>query len=546
MSITADELLRGCDAKFVGGCDVKFGEARDASNVMLDSITYNSTDVAPGSAFFCIEGFNVDGHKFARDAAARGAALIVAMHEVDLCGEAAAGCHDNDAGASAEISSAPALAIVPNTRMAMARAAANFYNNPSADMKLVGITGTNGKTTTSYITDHIITTSGINCGIIGTTGNRVGSVMEEAHNTTPESIDLQRLFARMRDAGDAAVVAEVSSHALDLYRPFGSHFAVTAFTNLTQDHLDFHKTFDDYFNAKAKLFSADYPARRVICIDDEWGRKLAEMCVQAGDNVLTCGFSRDANIYPVSVEYASDKTRVCLSVHTGGGEAEDHDTQIEIEYPLVGKFNVSNVMCAVGIALQLGISAPVIARALCDLPKVPGRLERFSAPGRASVFVDYAHTPDAIDKAIGSIKELNPARIICVFGCGGDRDAKKRPLMGAAALSAGFAVVTSDNPRTEDPDAIIEDILPGMSAGVRVEVDAEAGAPATSQDNKPQYVVIPDRKSAIEYAINMAGEHDAVLVAGKGHEDYQIIGTKKIHFDDREIVQAVLGECPNK
>lgn len=485
MGKSCQQLLGGIDASVIGSKERE-----------VTGLAFRSDKVEPGFAFFCIVGLTADGHKFAQDAVNRGASLIVAQREIEL-----EGAED------------VTIAIVDDTRAGMAQIAANFYDNPSEDFALVGITGTNGKTTTTFLIDHIVTALGKKCGIIGTTGNRVDGVMETASNTTPESADLQHLFARMRDAGNDIVAMEVSSHALDLRRTWATRFAVAAFTNLTQDHLDYHHTFEAYFEAKALLFGESYPAKRVVCIDDEWGAKLGRRCKDAGDETLTTGFDLEADIHPIAVDYATDGTRVRLSVC---------GAEYDVEYPLVGRFNVSNMMTAFGVALSLGLPVGDIIGALRDVPGVPGRLERLSAPGCPDVFVDYAHTPDAVEKALSSVMALNPAKTIVVFGCGGDRDATKRPLMGKAALAADFAIVTSDNPRTEDPAKIIEDIVAGMA------------------DQADRFEVVPDRREAIFRAVELAGEDCAVLVAGKGHEDYQIIGTTKIDFDDRKVVAEAL------
>ena len=322
----------------------------------------------------------------------------------------------------------------------------------------------------------------------------------------------------MRDARCDVVAMEVSSHALDLDRTWDAAFAVTAFSNLTQDHLDYHHTFEAYFEAKARLFSKDYPAKRVICIDDKWGKELLRRCSVAEDSVVTTGFDPSAQIHPVDVQYAPTHTTITLDVR---GSLHTFD------YPLVGKFNVENVMCAFGIGLQLGFPAETIVEALEEAPQIPGRLERVSAPntGGVSVFVDYAHTPDALEKALASIMALTPGRTVCVFGCGGDRDASKRPIMGKAALAADHAVVTSDNPRTEDPQAIIEDIVSGMSSGAgRFEVEA-------------------DRRAAIARAIAQAKPGDSILIAGKGHEDYQLVGDQVLSFDDRIVAAEELARA---
>lgn len=487
MGKTCTELFAGIDCTIIGNADD-----------VAEGIAYRSDRVQPGDAFFCIVGFTTDGHSFAQDAIDRGAKVLVVERKVYLA----------DATDVTEV-------VVKDTRKAMAVAAANFYDHPSKDLSLVGITGTNGKTTTTYLVEHIAKVAGKRTGVIGTVGVRMGGVSEKSAHTTPESPDLQQLFARMRDERCDTVAMEVSSHALDLERTWGTTFAVTAFSNLTQDHLDYHHTFEAYFEAKARLFSKDYPARRVICIDDKWGKELLRRCSVAEDNVVTTGFDPSAQIHPVDVQYAPTHTTVTLDVR---------GSRLTFDYPLVGKFNVENVMCAFGIGLQLGFSADVIVEALEEAPQIPGRLERVDAEhtGNVSVFVDYAHTPDALEKALGSIMALTPGRTICVFGCGGDRDASKRPIMGRAALAADFAVVTSDNPRTEDPNAIIEDIVSGMGAGL------------------DRFDVEPDRRAAIARALQIAKPGDSVLVAGKGHEDYQLVGDQVLSFDDRVVAAEEL------
>ncbi|MEE0845550.1 MAG: UDP-N-acetylmuramoyl-L-alanyl-D-glutamate--2,6-diaminopimelate ligase [Eggerthellaceae bacterium] len=487
MTKTCAQLFEGMDCTILGNP----GEE-------VSGIAYRSDAVNPGDAFFCIVGFKVDGHSFAQDAIDRGAKVLVVQRKVYLA----------DATDVTEV-------VVADTRKAMALAASNFHDHPSRDFDLVGVTGTNGKTTTTFLVEHIARVAGKRTGVIGTVGVSVGDEHEKSQHTTPESPDLQGLFARMRDARCDVVAMEVSSHALDLRRTWGTRFAVTAFTNLTQDHLDYHHTFEAYFEAKALLFSSDYPAKRVICVDDKWGKELLRRCSDAGDSVITTGFDPSAQIHPGKVEYAPTHTSVELHVR---GEL------FRFDYPLVGRFNVSNIMNAFGIGLQLGIPAPAIVRALEEAPQVPGRLERVHAvhDGGVSVFVDYAHTPDALKKALGSIIALTPGRTICVFGCGGDRDASKRSIMGREALDADYAIVTSDNPRSEDPLAIIADIESGMTAG------------------KGKYEVVPDRRSAIARALEIAQAGDSVLLAGKGHEDYQLVGDKVLHFDDREVAAEEL------
>lgn len=487
MAKTCAQLFEGLDCTILGNPEEE-----------VSGIAYRSDAVKPGDVFFCIVGMKVDGHSFAQDAIDCGAKVLVVQRKVYLA----------DATDVTEV-------VVSDTRKAMAHAAAVFYDHPSRDISLVGVTGTNGKTTTTFLVEHIARVAGRRTGVIGTVGVNVGDVHEKSAHTTPESPDLQGLFARMRDAQVDVVAMEVSSHALDLLRTWGTRFSVTAFTNLTQDHLDYHHTFEAYFEAKALLFSADYPAKRVICVDDKWGRELLRRCSAAGDNVVTTGFDPSAQIHPGEVVYAPTHTTVELHVR---------GDRYRFDYPLVGRFNVSNIMNAFGIALQLGIPTQIIIQALEDAPQVPGRLERVRTAhdGGVSVFVDYAHTPDALKKALGSIIALTPGRTFCVFGCGGDRDSGKRSIMGREALSADYAIVTSDNPRSEDPLAIIADIESGMSAG------------------KDRYEVVPDRRDAIARALELAQAGDSVLIAGKGHEDYQIVGDEVRHFDDRAVAAEEL------
>lgn len=488
MAKTCGQLFEGYEGTVLGNADEP-----------VTGLAYRSDAVKPGDMFFCIVGLVTDGHTFAQDAIDHGARTLVLERVPHLA----------DSTDVTEV-------VVADSRRAMAHASARFYDCPSEAFKLVGVTGTNGKTTTTYLVEHIARVAGERTGVIGTVGVQIGDKRMPSEHTTPESPDLQAIMAAMRDAGCQVVTMEVSSHALDLERVWGLNFAVTAFTNLTQDHLDYHKTFDAYFEAKALLFGPDYPAKRVISIEDQWGRQLAERCRAAGDDIITTGFSDEADIHPLSVDYGATGTVVELEVRPLGA-------RVSLSYPLVGRFNVENVMTAFACGLQLGIDAGIIAEALADVPPVPGRLQRVGGAEDVPVYVDYAHTPDALEKAIASVRELGAGRTIVVFGCGGNRDRGKRPLMGAAALTADYAIVTSDNPRSEDPMAIIDDILGGMADAERFEVE-------------------PDRRAAIARAVELAGPDDFVLIAGKGHEDYQIIGSQTIHFDDCEVAQLVLDE----
>lgn len=487
MAKTVAQLFGGIDCTVLGNPDDE-----------VTGIAYRSDKVQPGNAFFCIVGLKSDGHSFAQDAIDHGAKVIVCERKVYLA----------DATDVTEV-------VVSDTRKAMAQVAANYYDNPSQAFSLVGITGTNGKTTTTYLVEHIAKRCGKRTGVIGTVGIVVDGKKEHAEHTTPESPDLQATFAKMRDAHVDTVAMEVSSHALDLLRTWGTTFAVTAFTNLTQDHLDYHHTFEAYFEAKARLFSKDYPAKRVVSIDDKWGKELLRRCSAADENVISVGWDQTAQIHPVNVDYEPTHTSVELDVR---------GSRVKFDYPLVGRFNVSNVMTAFAIGIQLGFSQAGIIAALEEAPQVPGRLERVSADhnGGVSVFVDYAHTPDALQKAMASIQNITKGRTIVVFGCGGDRDATKRSIMGRIALGADYVVVTSDNPRTEDPLAIINDIVSGMGEGT------------------DHFEIEPDRRLAIAAAMKHAQPGDSILIAGKGHEDYQLVGDKVLSFDDRVVAAEEL------
>ena len=368
---TCGELFSGIDCTIIGNPEEP-----------VSGIAYRSDAVKPGDAFCCIVGLKADGHSFAQDAIDRGARVLIVERKVYLA----------DATEVTEV-------VVKDSRKAMARLASRFYGNPSEAFSLVGVTGTNGKTTTTYLVNHIAQVLGNKTGLIGTVGIEIEGQHRPSSHTTPESPDLQKLFAMMRDEGCGVVSMEVSSHALDLERTWATKFAVTAFTNLTQDHLDYHKTFEAYFSAKARLFSKDYPAKRVINIDSAWGKELLKRTSTNEDVIVTTGFDPSAQIHPVEVEYGAAQTRVELSVR---------GTNYAVTYPLVGRFNVENVMTAFGVALQLGYAPSAIVEALRDVPAVPGRLQRVSVEndGGISVYVDYAHTPDALEKAIASVSAL--------------------------------------------------------------------------------------------------------------------------------------------
>ncbi len=456
----------------------------------VTGVAYRSGSVRAGDAFFCVRGFAHDGHEFATDAAEKGAAVLVVERpvEVDL----------------------PQV-IVPDTRVALAHAAAEFWGRPSESFDVVGITGTNGKTTCTYLVDSIARAAGRTTGIIGTVETRVAGERLDSSRTTPESADLQALLAQMRDADVETCVMEVSSHAIDLHRVDAVQFAAVAFTNLTQDHLDFHHTLAEYASVKKRLF-LEYPAAaRVVNIDDPFGTGIAADAPDA----LTVGTSSEADVRAIDV--VTDARGAVFTLETPSGSAQ-------VRLPLAGAFNVSNALVAAGCALACGLPLSAVVDGLEAAPQVPGRMERVECGQPFTVVVDYAHTPDSLEKALVTLAEVTEGDVIAVFGCGGDRDPDKRPVMGkAAARHADYSVITSDNPRTEDPVGIIlqvEDGMKGSSAAYEIEID---------------------RRRAIEKAIRRAKPGDAVLIAGKGHEDYQIFADRTIHFDDREVAREVLG-----
>jgi UDP-N-acetylmuramoyl-L-alanyl-D-glutamate--2,6-diaminopimelate ligase len=457
----------------------------------VTGIAYRSDRVSPGDAFFCIRGYSSDGHDFAADAEQRGAGVIVVTRPIEGLG-------------------VPQV-LVANTRRALAVASSRFFGEPSQHLRMAGITGTNGKTTTTYLLDSVLRAAGLVTGVIGTVGTSVAGESLPAARTTPESRDLQELLSTMVGAGVGAVSLEVSSHAIELHRVDAVRFAVAAFTNLSQDHLDFHANIDEYFGVKSRLFDGTLPAgARVINIDDPYGRELA---ARTGAE-WTVGRDPEALVRAEDVELTPVESRFRLVTPKG---------PCEVTLPLAGEFNVSNALVAAGCALALGIAPDAIAAGLARAPQVPGRLERIDEGQPFAVLVDYAHTPDGLEKAISAVRDVTAGRVITVFGCGGDRDASKRPLMGeAAGRLSDIVVITSDNPRSEDPARILGQIEAGL---------AESPAEVFRES---------DRRRAIGLAISFAQPDDAVLIAGKGHEDYQLFAARSIHFDDREVAREEL------
>ncbi len=430
-----------------------------------------------GTLFFCVPGATADGHDFAPRAVEAGASALVVERRLGL---------------------GVAEALVEDARAAMAPAAVRFNGDPTRRLRVAGITGTNGKTTTAFLVRHILERTGVQTGLLGTVKSVVGGEEAEVERTTPEAIDLQATFRAMLDAGDEACAMEVSSHALTLGRARGITFGVGVFTNLTQDHLDFHPDMEDYFGAKRLLFEGpERPPIAVVNVDDSFGRRLAEeIAGDYGEGLVTFSAAgEDAVLRAGGVEFDAAGSR--FEVSGPFGEAS-------VEMPLPGDFNVSNALAALGAAMALGADGPRAAQALSDADRVPGRMEPIDAGQPFAVLVDYAHTPDSLENVLEAARRLTPepGRVICVFGCGGDRDRDKRPLMGAIAdRLADVPVVTSDNPRSEDPEAIVSQIRAGMK--------------------RDDVVVEVDRRDAIRLALEQAGAGDTVVIAGKGHEQGQ-------------------------
>ncbi len=476
-------------------------------------VAYHSREVVPGGIFVALKGHRTDGHLFLAASLEKGAAVIVTEEET---------------------APPPGVTVVqvPQARLALAHLSAEFYDHPSRELTLVGITGTNGKTSITYLLEAILSSAGHRVGVVGTVNYRLGKLTWPAPVTTPESLDLQRLLREMRRRGASHVFLEVSSHALNLNRVDRAAFAAGVFTNLSQDHLDYHRDLDDYFAAKARLFTEILPngegsgGLAVLNLDDPRGATLRGAIKGPA---LTYGWHGEAQVRPLACRFRRDGLSVRLTSPQG---------ELTIDSRLVGPFNLSNILAAAATALGLGLDPQAVARGIGSLAGVPGRLERFGPPEGPAVFVDYAHTPAALAQALGALKTLNFNRLLTVFGCGGDRDRSKRPLMGeAAAAGSQLVIVTSDNPRSEDPLAIIRQIEPGVkAAGLAPLTEAAA------RRGEPGYLVIPDRREAIRLAVELAQPGDAVLIAGKGHEDYQIWGTERRHFDDREEVAEALME----
>ncbi|MDP7422027.1 MAG: UDP-N-acetylmuramoyl-L-alanyl-D-glutamate--2,6-diaminopimelate ligase [bacterium] len=475
-------------------------------SVEVTAVETDSRKAVPGALFVCVEGQRFDGHDFVTEAAAGGARTVICNRSV-------------------LVPEGVTRVLVPDTLKALSRVAAMFYGYPARSLSLIGITGTNGKTTTSYLVESILRQAGYRTGLIGTIKYHIGDKELPAPFTTPLAHSLHAIFRQMVDVGVEVVVMEVSSHALSLMRVEDCSFSVAAFTNLSQDHLDFHQNMEDYFISKQRLFdlldeSCGVP---VINIDGLYGKRLqARMKNIPRMITVSAGGSKEANVKAANVMARQSVTLFELQFLFGSNP---------VELGLKGRFNVQNALVAAGAALAMGISMDRIVAGLEAVNGVPGRFEALQGGG-ITVIVDYAHTPAGLENVLVAVREITAGRVISVFGCGGDRDRKKRPLMGAiGARLSDYVILTSDNPRTEDPEEIIEEITCGVNT-----VDGAL---------KRMYVE-PSRAAAIERAITMAHPGDTVVVAGKGHEDYQIFKHETIHFDDREVVLIILGNMKLK
>jgi len=469
--------------------------------VEIAKLAYDSRKAGPGTLFFCVVGERRDGHEFAAQVVAAGAAALVVERQLEV---------------------AVPQVVVASARAAMAPLAAAFWGDPTAELKVVGVTGTNGKTTTAYLIREILEAAGVRTGLMGTVKQVVGGAAEAVERTTPEGIDLQETFRRMLAGGDEACAMEVSSHAMVLHRADAIHFDAAVFTNLTQDHLDFHADMEDYFAAKRMLFEAG-PGVRIVNVDDPYGRRLAEEF----ECLTFSAEGAEADYRAVDVEFDATGARFTVSM---GRKLEQSlsfrpiDGGVRVRTGMPGHFNVANALGAFAAATALGVDPEDAARGLAAAARVPGRFEPIDEGQGFAVLVDYAHTPDSIENVLRAARRLTDGRLIAVFGAGGDRDKAKRPLMGrAGGVLSDLAVVTSDNPRSEDPEAIVAEVAAGARGGAA------------------ELLVEVDRHAAIALALGRAGPGDTVVIAGKGHEQGQEFeGGRKVPFDDREVAREEL------
>lgn len=466
--------------------------------IEIEGIAYDSRKVKKGDIFVCISGYKTDGHRYANEAIKNGAKALVVEKEIELK------------------TSVEELVIVwvPDSRNALSKISSNFFKNPTQGMNIFGVTGTNGKTTITYMIKEILDSVKIECGVLGTISYKIGEKEYKAPNTTPESYELQRMFKEMKDRNIYTCVMEASSHSLALKRVEDIHFNYGIFTNLTPDHLDFHNNFDHYYNSKKKLFQKTHKAN-LINIDDFYGYKLALELKQFQIPCYTYGIKKEA-------DYKACNIRMTQSYSSFEVVHKDNFLG-EINLPIPGIFSIYNAMASLSICLIAGVPFNDIKMALENSKGVPGRIESVYNDKDYFVFVDYAHTPDALEKILNTINEFKERKLICVFGCGGERDRKKRPLMGEIAGNlSDYCIITNDNPRSEDQNKIFEDIIKGI------------------EKTKCSYEIVADRYDAIKRAVEIYEKNDIIILAGKGHETYQVIGEQQIHFDDREAAKNII------
>ncbi|WP_069650158.1 UDP-N-acetylmuramoyl-L-alanyl-D-glutamate--2,6-diaminopimelate ligase [Caloranaerobacter ferrireducens] len=480
------DLIKGLEIeKYSGDLDIE-----------ISKIVYDSRKAVNDCVFVAIEGYKTDGHNYVSQAISNGAKAVILQKDIN-------------------ISENVVKILVKDTRCSLARISSNFYKNPSKKLELIGITGTNGKTTTTYLIKSIMEKAGKNVGVIGTIGNVINGKVVKAKNTTPESLDLQEFFSLMVEENIESCVMEVSSHSLELKRVEYCDFNVGIFTNLTPEHLDFHKDLQSYMAAKVKLFykTRDY---NIINIDDEYGRKIKDIIQKLETPILTYGIESKADITAHNIEFYASGVKFNLITPSGS---------IDIRLNIPGKFSVYNALAAASCGIAYNIKLEDIKKGLEAVKGVDGRFEVVPTNTDFSVIIDYAHTPDGFKKVLSTIDQFAKGRKIIVFGCGGDRDKVKRPKMGEIASHyCDICIITNDNPRTENPIEIINDILKGI------------------KNEECEYVVIEDRREAIRYALEIARKDDVILLAGKGHETYQIIGNEVLPFDEKKIVLELLGE----
>ncbi len=481
--------------KFINKLDIV--ESKGNLDIDIKKIVHDSREADENCMFVAIKGFNVDGHSYINDAINNGAKAIILQDRIK------------------DISKDITFIRVNDSRSALASVSSTFYNEPSKKINLIGVTGTNGKTTTTYLIKSILEQVKKQSGIIGTMGNVITDKVIQSNNTTPESLDLQKLFNMMVHKDMDSCIMEVSSHSLQLKRVDECYFNVGIYTNLSPDHLDLHKTIDNYLEAKLKLFykTSDY---NIINIDDKYGRQIVNRIKHLKTSLLTYGIDSDADIIATDINYTVKGVSYKINSPKGS---------IKINIKIPGKFSVYNSLAAASCAIAYNISLDKIKEGLESIDGVKGRFEVIDIGKNYNIIIDYAHTPDGLEKVLKTIKQFAKGRIVVLFGAGGDRDKTKRPIMAKVASKySDFCIITSDNPRTEDPETIIKDVLKGIDK------------------NNCEYITIVDREQAIKYAIANSKANDIILLAGKGHETYTIIGNEKVPFDEREVIKKAISE----